>query len=83
MKRIILDDELRAKIGNLNSLTEVCDEKGNLIARITPVIMVDGVEYEAWVPNFDEEDLNRQDAANEKRYTTAEVLEHLGKLGNS
>ena len=31
-------------------------------------------------PIFAEEDLQRQEQANEKRYTTAQVLAHLDKL---
>ena len=57
---------------------ELCDDSGKVVARVIPVL--DTSDYEAWEPAFSEDDLKRQELANEKRFSTAEVLNFLEKL---
>jgi hypothetical protein len=78
MTRIILDATLREKLHNLTQPLELCDEAGQVLGRVFPTL--DLSEYQPWEPSFSEEELQRQEQANEKRYTTAEVLAHLEKL---
>ena len=77
MTRIRVDDVLRNKLHNFTEPVEICDENNNVIARVEPVI--DLSQYEPWVPDFDEEELRRQEQS-DKLYTTAEVLARLKKL---
>ena len=78
MTRIVIDATLREKLHNLTQPLELCDEAGHLLARVFPAPGLP--EYEPWEPAFSEEELRRQEQANEKRYTTAEVLAHLEQL---
>jgi len=78
MTRIFVDETLRAKLNNLSEPLELCDQAGKVIGRVFP--SRDLPEYEAWEPSFTEEELQRQEQANEKRYSTADVLAHLAKL---
>jgi hypothetical protein len=78
MTRITLDADLRGKLMDLNEPLELCDESGRVLGRFFPTL--DLSQYEPWEPSFSEEELQRQEQANEKRYTTAEVVAHLEKL---
>ena len=78
MTRIVLDSVLREKLGNLSEPLELCDEAGQVLARLTPV--VDLSQYEPLEPQVSEEELRRREKSNERRYTTAEVLAYLEKL---
>jgi hypothetical protein len=63
---------------NLSQPLELCDESGQVVGRVFPVVGLS--EYQPWEPLFNEEDLRRQEQANERRYTTVEVLAYLQKL---
>lgn len=78
MTRIILDAALREKLHNLAQPMELCDESGQVLARLTPV--ADLSRYEPLEPQVSEEELRRRSQSNEKTYTTAEVLAYLEKL---
>jgi hypothetical protein len=78
MTRVIVDEVLLSKLLNLTEPLELCDESGQLLGRVFPA--VDPSEYEPWEPHFSEEELQKQEQSNEKRYTTAEVLAYLESL---
>jgi hypothetical protein len=78
MTRIVLDAELRTKLLSLSQPLELCDESGKVVGRVFPV--ADLSEYELEEPPYDEEELRRLEQSNERRYTTAELLEHLRGL---
>ncbi len=80
MTVIVVDAELRSKLHNLTEPLQLCDADGRILARVVPVS--DQGEWEQWEPAFDEADLARQESAGEKRYSLAEVLEHLRRAGN-
>jgi hypothetical protein len=78
MTRVIVDEVLRSKLHNLSQPLELCDESGRVLGRVFPTL--DLSQYEPWEPQVSEEELDRREQANEKRYTTAEVLAYLEKL---
>ena len=80
MTRIVLDADLRSKLLDLRQPLELCDSQGHVVAHLYP--SVDLSDYEPWEPPMDEEELRRREEANEKRYTTAEVLAFLHQLDN-
>jgi hypothetical protein len=43
-------------------------------------VVIDMSEWEPLTPEVSEEELDRRERSNEKRYTTAEVLAYLEKL---
>ena len=77
MTRIIVDQWLRDKLINLSELVELCDESGRVLGRLFP--SADPNQYGPLEPQVSEEELDRRDNAQEKRYTTTEVLAHLEK----
>jgi hypothetical protein len=78
MKRIVLDAELRAKLLDLSQPLELCDESGQVLGRVFPVEPLS--EFDLWEPPYNEEELRRLEKSNERRYSTAELLEHLRAL---
>jgi hypothetical protein len=78
MTRVFLDAATLAKLQNVTAPLEVCNEAGQVLGRLIPT--VDLAQYEPWEPPISEEELQRREQGNEKRYTTAEVLAYLEKL---
>ena len=78
MPQIILDANLASRLNELGWPAELCDPAGQVIGRFVPKI--DLSLWEPISPEVSEEDLDRREHANEKRYTTAEVLACLEKL---
>lgn len=78
MTRIILDPALANQLHSLKQPAEMCDPSGTVLGRFVPV--ADLSEWEPITPDASEEELDRREASNQKRYTTAEVLAHLEKL---
>ena len=78
MTRVVVNATLRSLLHNLSQPLELCDESGRVLGRVFPALELS--QYEPWEPSFSEDELRRQEQANEKRYTTAEVLAHLEKL---
>ena len=77
MTRIIVDQSLRNRLNNLSEPVELCDESGRVLGRLFP--SADMSQYEPLEPQVSEEELDRRESAQEKCYTTAEVLAHLEK----
>jgi hypothetical protein len=78
MTRITLDAELRCKLLNLTQPLELCDEEGQVLARLLPTI--DSTLYECLEPQISREEFQRRKQNKGKTYTTAEVLAHLENL---
>jgi hypothetical protein len=76
--QIILDANLTTRLNELGQSAELCDPSGQVIGRFVP--RIDLSQWEPITPEVSEEELDRREQANEKRYTTAEVLAHLEKL---
>ena len=77
MTRIIVDETLRSKLHNLVHPLELCDDTGRILARLIPELDPSLYNLE---PQISHEEFLRRLHANEKSYTTAEVLAHLEKL---
>jgi hypothetical protein len=78
MTRVIVDEFLLGKLHNLSEPLELCDENGKLLAHLTPVARLP--RYEPSEPQVSEEELDRRERSNEKRYTTEQVLKYLENL---
>jgi hypothetical protein len=79
MTRIVLDPIMQSKLCHLSQPLELCDESGKVLAHVVP-ISSSIPPGKKWEPDFDEEDLARQEKANEKRFSTAEMLAYLEQL---
>jgi hypothetical protein len=78
MTRVIVNETLRSMLHNLSQPLELCDESGQVLGRVFPTL--DLSEYEPLEPQISHEEFLRRMQANEKTYTTAEVLAYLEKL---
>ena len=81
MMKITLDEALAKKLHELFQAAELCDPSGKVVGHFEPVF--DPEEWEILGPQISEEELDRRSNSNEKRYTTAEVLEYLEKLDDA
>lgn len=79
MSRIVLNGDVAEQLRHLYSPVELCDASGRVLGQFVPPR--DIAEYEPLTPEISEEELERRRHSKEKRYTTAEVLAHLEKLG--
>lgn len=77
MTRIIVDAALLDKLGNLSEVTELCDDRGRVLAQVVPAARLD--EYDLTEPSISESELKRREAS-DKWYTTEQVLERLHGL---
>jgi hypothetical protein len=79
MSKVVLNGDVMDKLGRLYYTVELCDEAGRVLGRFVPALDIS--EYEPLTPEISKEELERRKHSKEKRYTTAEVLAHLEKLG--
>jgi hypothetical protein len=78
MTRITLDADMRSKLLDLTQPLELCNESGQVLARVLP--MIDSTLFEGLEPQISREELLRRKQNKGKTYTTEEVLAHLEKL---
>jgi len=79
MTRVVVTKEMLAQLHNLTEPLELYDEQGHILARVEPVL--DPALWGPLEPQVSVEELGRRANSTERRYTTAEVLEHLRSLG--
>lgn len=80
MTKITVDAELRSKLLNLTQPLELCDESGQVLARV--LLAIDPALHEGLEPRISREELLRRKQNKGKTYTTAEVLAHLTHIGS-
>ena len=78
MNQIFLDANGCIQLNQINRPVEICDPAGRVLGRFVPLI--DSSLWEPISPAASEEELNRRELSNEKRYTTAEVLARLERF---
>jgi hypothetical protein len=81
MTRITVDAELRKKLLQLNSPLELCDEAGQVIARVLP--STPWIDPDNWVeltPPVSEAELRRRMGSNEPAISTQELLDRLRQV---
>jgi hypothetical protein len=78
MTKVTIDAELFARLRALNESVELCGPEGEVAGKFHPVVDLSG--WEPVDPEISEEELDRRENSNEKRYTTAEAISHLESL---
>ncbi len=78
MTPVVIDAAMMNKLHQLSQPLELRDASGRVLARVFPAPNLS--DYEPLVPQVSEDELDRREQANEKRYTTSEVLAHLETL---
>ena len=72
MVQVVVDAAMQNKLHNFSEPVELTDTAGRVLGRVIPASDLG--------PQVSEQELDRREQANEKRFTTAEVMDHLGKL---
>jgi hypothetical protein len=78
MTQITLDAELAGRLGDMMQTVDLCDPNGRVLGRFIPA-----AEPSQWVPlgpDVSEEDLDRREQLDERRYSTADVVARLESL---
>ncbi len=78
MSKITVDAALATQLDRVEGAVDICDPSGKVLGRFVPVFDLNEVEF--LTPPVSEEELDRREKSNEKRYTTQEVLDYLRKL---
>jgi hypothetical protein len=74
MNRVVIDQQMRDRLGNLRHPLELCDESGRVLAYLTPAVTQEA--YKRVQSPHSEEELQRREQE-EETYSTREVLERL------
>jgi hypothetical protein len=77
MTQVLVTETLRSMLHNLSQPLELCNESGQILACVYP--MLDLSQYEPLEPQISREEMQRRKQS-DKWYTTAEVLAYLEKL---
>ncbi len=82
MVRITVDNELRKKLLDFTEDVEICDDTGEVLARVQRIMpwMVPDEEWEPLTPEISPEEIQRRLKEGGPTFTTEEVLEQLRKL---
>lgn len=75
MTRVIVNDELRGMLHDLKIPLELCNERGEILCRVTPVSKAE--LYENPEPPSSPEEIERRLKDKSVTYTTKEVLDYL------
>jgi hypothetical protein len=78
MTRVTVDAELRRRLMNCTTPLELCDERGTVLARLTP--STPWTDPENWIeltPNLSDEEIQRQIDSGEETYSTQELIEKI------
>ena len=78
MTRVVLDADSASRLYDVSHTVELCDPSGRVLGRFIPAS--DLSQWEPMIPDVTEDELERREQSNEKRYSTAEVLAHLENL---
>jgi hypothetical protein len=76
MTQVVLDDATLEKLANVTTTVDLCDRKGRVFGRYTPI--VDSVRYVGREPDITEEELQRREQQGGGR-TLAEIMRDLEK----
>ncbi len=80
MTQVILDEHSASRLYDISYTVELCDSSGRVLGRFVPAS--DLSEWEPMIPDATEDELDRREQSNEKRFSTAEVVARLEKLGS-
>ena len=81
MTRITVDAELKKKLLNCTTPLELCDDRGTVLARLTPSTPWN--DPENWVElgsDASDEEIEQAINSGEQTYTTQELIDEIKKL---
>jgi hypothetical protein len=81
MTRVTVDAELKKKLLDCTTPLELCDERGYVLAKLTPSTpWTDPENWEALGPEPSDEEIQREIDAGERTYTTQELIDEIKKV---
>ena len=78
MSQMILTFDVASRFESLKDPIQICDPAGRVLGRFFPESSMS--RWEPISPEISEEELDRRQNSEERRYTTAEVLAYLENL---
>lgn len=78
MTQITLDPELAGRLSHLLQTVELCDSSGRVLGRFVPA--TESSRWEPIGPDVSEDELDRREQSDERRYSTTEVVARLESL---
>jgi hypothetical protein len=81
MITITADAATRATLNQLDQLTEIRDDQGNVLGFYAPAERFDELLYLDAASHFDPKEMERRIASGEKGVTTKELLDRLKSMG--
>jgi hypothetical protein len=78
VSQITVDISLASKLTEAGQVIDLCDPTGRVLGQFVPLVNL--TDWEPVSPEISEEELERRSKSQERRYSTVEVLNHLGKL---
>jgi len=80
MTRVTVDAEMRKKLMDCSQLLELCDENGDVLAKLVPSPRcINSEEWESLGPEPSDEEIEREIDAGDF-YTTQELMDEIRKL---
>jgi hypothetical protein len=80
MTRVMLDAELRKRLLNCTTPLELCDESGNVLAKLAPCTRES--ESNDWIdltPEVTDEEIQKEIESGEETYSTEELIAEMKK----
>jgi hypothetical protein len=82
MTRVTVDAEMRKKLMDCSQLLELCDENGDVLAKLVPSPRwTDPENWESLGPEPSDEEVEREIEAGDF-YTTQELMDEIKKLND-
>jgi hypothetical protein len=81
MTRVTVDAEMKKKLLNLSVPLELCDERGWVLARLSP--STPDNDPDNWIdlcPDESDEEIQRAIDSGEQTYSTQELIDQIKKL---
>jgi hypothetical protein len=80
MTRVTVDAELKKKLLDCTTPLELCDERGYVLAKLTPSTpWTDPENWEKLGPEPSDEEIQSEIDAGERTYTTQELIDEIKK----
>jgi len=81
MTRVTVDAELRRRLMNFTTPLELCDERGTVVARLTP--STPWTDPENWIdlsPNLSDDEIQSRIDSGEETYGTQDLIDKIKRL---
>jgi hypothetical protein len=81
MTRVMVDAEMRKKLLGCTTLLELCDESGDVVAKLIPCVReIDPNEWIDLTPDLTDEELEKEIESGDEGYSTQEIIDEIKRI---